>query len=198
MTGSTWQRGRTLGLAALCLLGAILVALELGKWPFLGSAPEPARKASPPASSKKAPINVKKAGNPFARASQASALPVTSAETGITVYGVIIGPEGSIVLAKAGGDGIKQYKSGQSLGGFQIKEVKPDRLVLQKGDNGPTRTIRWLKQDDYLSRPRPSPTLPPSQGQIEKYNGNRERKEGRPRGFHIKPGPKEKFRGTER
>lgn len=198
MTGSTWQRGRNLGLAALCLIGAVLLALELGKWPFLGSPPETARKASPQTVSKKAPAKSKKTGNPFARASQTSALPVTSAETGITVYGVIIGPEGSIVLAKAGGEGIKQFKSGQSLGGFQIKEVKADRLVLQKGDNGPTRTIRWLKQDDYLNRPHSTPTLPPSQGQIKNLNDDKAREETPPPGFRIKPGPQEKLGGANR
>lgn len=198
MTGSTWQRGRNLGLAALCLLGALLVALELGKWPFLGPSPEPARKASTKSNAQKSPAKTQKAGNPFARASQASALPVTSPETGITVYGVIIGPEGSIVLAKAGGDGIKQYKSGQSLGGFQIKEVRADRLILQKGDNGPTRTIHWLKQDDYLTRPHPAPKLPPSQGQIKDLKESPERRDAPQSGFRFKPGPQERFRGPGR
>ncbi len=213
MTNPNLQRGLNLGLATLCLLGVLLLALELGKWPFLGSPPGLAGKAASKTSATKSPAKTGKTGNPFARTPQASALPVTSRETGITVYGVIIGPEGSIVLAKAGSGGIKQYKPGQSLSGFQIKEVKADRLVLQKGDNGPTQTIRWLKRGDYLNQPRPTPALLPSQAQITTVNGEKSRekappprfrREGkppkgeRPPGFHIKPGPQEKLGGDKR
>jgi hypothetical protein len=202
MTNPNLQRGLNLGLALLCLLGVLLVVLEIVKWPFLGSPPsEPAKSASKSVAPKTTAKSAK-AGNPFARTPQASALPVTSRETGITVYGVIIGPEGSVVLAKAGGGPIKQYKPGQSLNGLQIKEVQADKLVLQKGDNGPTQTIRWLKSEDYLSRPRPAPSLPPSQGQITTVNGGkppRPGKEGktppgnRPPGFQIKPGPQQRL-----
>ena len=209
MTNPNLQRGLNLGLATLCLLGLLLLALELGKWPFLGSATGPSGKISSKASAQKTTAKTTKAGNPFARTPQASALPVTSRETGITVYGVIIGPEGSIVLAKAGSGRIQQYKPGQSLSGFQIKEVRADQLVLQKGDNGPTQTIRWLKQDDYLNQPRPAPALPPSQAQITTVNGKNPKglpatksnkkdnapADGRQPGFQIKPGPQEKLDG---
>ncbi len=198
MTSPNLQRGLNLGLALLCLLGALLVALELGKWPFLGSAPGSSGKATPKTGVQKAPAKIHKAGNPFARTPQASALPVTSPETGITVYGVIISPEGSIVLARAGGEGIKQFKSGQSLGGFRIKEVQADQLVLQKGENGATQTIRWLKRDDYLNKPRPSPALPPSQGSITDLDRGKTQKNPPPPGFHIKPGSQEKLDGGKR
>jgi hypothetical protein len=208
MTNPNLQRSLNLGLATLCLLGTLLIVFELGKWPFLGSPPGTPGKAATKTSPKKMPVKAKKAGNPFARTPQASALPVTSQETGITVYGVIIGPKGSVVLAKAGSGRIKQYKPGQSLSGFQIKEVRSDRLVLQKGDNGPTKTIRWLKRQDYLNQPRSRPALPPSQAQITRVeDGNprkdapqpRSRKQDRwkkgskPRGFQIKPGPQQKL-----
>ena len=189
MTNPSLQRGLNLGLAALCLLAVVLVALELGKWPFLGSPPQAERKASSQAGASKAPLKSKKAGNPFARTPPASALPVTSSDTGITVYGVIIDPEGSMVLAKAGGGGIKLFKPGQSLGGFRIKEVQADRLILQKGDKGPSKTIRWLKRGDYLSQPRP-PSAPPQTPKAEP------RREPPPPGFRIKPGPQEKLKGT--
>ena len=207
MTNPNLQRGLNLGLATLCLLGLLLLIMELGKWPFLGSAPGPPEKLSSKASDQKTTAKTAKAGNPFAGTPQASNLPVTSPETGITVYGVIINPEGAIVLAKAGSGHIQQYKPGQSLNGFQIKEVRADQLVLQKGDNGPTQTIRWLKQDDYLNQPRPAPALPPSQAQITTVNGKNpkdapptksNRKDNAPAdkrqpGFQIKPGPQEKL-----
>lgn len=198
MTNPNLQRGLNLGLALLCLLGVLLLVLELAKWPFLGSPPGESAKSASKAVAPKTMAKSAKTGNPFARTPQASALPVTSRETGITVYGVIIGPEGSVVLAKAGSGPIKQYKPGQSLSGLQIKEVKADRLVLQKGDNGPTQTIRWLKSEDYLSRPRPAPALPPSQAQITTVNGDKPPKEtpppgDRPPGFQIKPGPQQKL-----
>ncbi|KMY68880.1 hypothetical protein AAU61_04700 [Desulfocarbo indianensis] len=162
MTRPVWQRVLNLGLAGLCLLGAVLLILELAKWPFLGAASAPPAKngKAAPTSPARAQAASQAKGNPFARTPQASSLPVTSAETGITVYGVIIGPEGSQVLARPGGGSIQRFKPGQSLAGFQIKEVRPDRLVLQKGDNGPTQTIHWLKKEDYVSHQRPTRALP--------------------------------------
>jgi type II secretory pathway component PulC len=198
MSSANLQRAINLSLALLCLLGALLVILELSKWPFWGAAPGSADKVAPQSGSKHFPAKAQKVGNPFARTPQASALPVTSPETGITVYGVIISPEGSIVLARAGSEGIKQFKSGQSLGGFRIKEVQADRLVLQKGENGPTQTIRWLKREDYLSQPHPSPKLPPSRGQISTIESDKAPHPPPPPPFNIKPGPQQKFEGGNR
>lgn len=197
MSRPNLQRAMNLSLVLICLLGAILVALELGKWPFLGSAPGSASKSGQESPAKKSHAKSQKAGNPFARTPQASALPVTSPETGITVYGVIISPEESIVLARAGSEGIKQFKPGQSLGGFRIKEVQADRLVLQKGDNGALQTIRWLKRDDDLSKPRPSPALPPPPGREAERNKSKAFK-GAPPGFPPRPGPQEKRDGVSR
>ncbi len=147
------QRILNLGLLALCLAGAVLVGLELFQWPFLGSPPLPlaGTAAGSGPGQGPAPQAKRTTANPFAH-TPAPSLPVTSAETGITVYGVVIGPEGAMVLARAGSGKIVRVRPGQSLGGFQVKEVHPDRLVLQKGDKGPLREIRWIKREPLGGR----------------------------------------------
>jgi hypothetical protein len=152
VTGRAW-----LGLLWLAVAAAAAAALAAGfmGWPWSGPAPLPPaqpRPAAAPAPEPAAPpAGRPAAANPFSRAAAPPPLPVTSAETGLTVVGVIITPRESLVMVRAGENApVQRLRPGQEVGGYLVQEIHPERLVLSQGRDGPERTIRWSRHERYL------------------------------------------------
>jgi hypothetical protein len=153
VTGRAWLN--LLLLAAGAAAAAVLAAGFLD-WPWLGPPPQPPAGDRPagrqaPAPSAPPRAGARPAADPFSRAAAPRPLPVTSAETGLTVVGVLITPQESLVMVRPGPNAeVRRLRPGQEVGGYVVREIHPERLVLGQGRDGPEREIRWSRHRRYL------------------------------------------------
>ena len=162
MGGRDWTRVLNLGLGALVLLLAVVLARGAGDWFSAPSETSPARQKQPhQATPGQRGQAGGKRGDLFAPTGRVS--PVAVPEMGITILGVVLDGDDSFVLARTSGRGSAVHKlyPGSRLGPYRLEEIGPETVVFSGGSRGRRREIRWRRFSETAGDepPRPRRTL---------------------------------------
>jgi hypothetical protein len=90
--------------------------------------------------------------NPFAPPSPLAGKRRTSAESIMTVYGIVIESEEAFALVSLGGPGgeVKRVYKGESIGPYLLSDILPNKVIVERERDGRSFEIKWKRPRESI------------------------------------------------